>query len=232
MKVRRPKRNVSRIRRTSLVLLVLTVSLGIAATGCGTATPDSEPPNDVSGVKVVTTDYVNAPPEALREVLGVAMRLGMENPTDFSFPLVEEGHVTLRTTSADSAPISETGSAQDAFDALEIFDAAAAPKSPMESADRLVIETDSVRNLIADILWLPGNKSWQDTSDLNNEIFDFATAEAFKDAWAWGSEIDVSTGQIILTVNKLTPELAEGLVHRFGEAVVVREQAAPRSSTY
>jgi hypothetical protein len=177
-------------------------------------------------------------PEALRDIYGTAVTLGTENPDDFSVPTVSGDRVVLGTVGTAAATLASatTSTARDA--ALSTYlgartARATAAAGPTADTNKLLapkMSATSRNAFLSSTSFVQGRPSRTQTFAISNAVFDLQFDSRFKDAHIWQSEVDPLDGSVILSVQTLTPQLAQAIVAAYGvDAVHVRISPQPDS---
>lgn len=226
------------------VLAAVLVAGSTALTGCGATAVPAAPPSasasrDPSGLLVVPPEDYSIPgepiPAALDPAFTVASRLSYENPADFGIAAVEGDQVVLPVASELSEPIATATDRDARAAALLAYDREVRasfpphPSPPDLLGKRLKLTPERLRLFADQVRVTEGTVSRRDLQQLQERAVDLAVRPVF-DARFSSCGYDPEVGRVVLTVERLTPELAAALVEEFGtDAVAV--QIAPRPLT-
>lgn len=193
------------------------------------AKPTESPSTHPSGLRIIGPAPIDPVPDGVADIYGLAFRLAEENPRDFGYPQITDGRVILAGTS------DKTGGFAGVVDSVQRASAILAFLESTKSSDtdgiptdkKLPAEPDLADALTRGISFIDGSSSFADVRKLQDDVFDFAIIDKFADAGAWQTEVDVD-GEVILTVEELTGELANAVVSQFGaESLQVRIEKHP-----
>jgi len=207
--VKNPIQRRRAARRTlASAFTTLTAASAFVAT---TALPaNATPPVDTHGLTIVhaAADV----PGSLADAYAAAATVAMGAPDDFGYPSIDGNAVDLPTVSP--AAVALQTSPPDVVKAtLNGYAKGPAKKAGDPTPDK----APNLGSLLDHVvLTHPAHgKSVARLQEIGNQVFDLGQLPAFADAAVTESGIDAS-GHIILTVGRLTDNLAAGIVARFG----------------
>lgn len=166
------------------------------------------------------------------------MTLSTENPNDFSVPTVSGDRILLGTVGASAVTLASAATSTALDSALSTY--LAAHKSRATAAASLTADTNKLlapkmsattrAAFLSSASFVTDRPSRTQTLAISNAVFDLQFDARFKDAHIWQSEVDPLGGSVILSVQTLTPQLAQAIVAAYGvDAVHVRISPQPDS---
>lgn len=237
---REPSGAMSRAALAVVVVVVVT-----ALTGCGSAAAPAAPPSpsesrDPSGLVILPPDDLTvmatpvAVPDGLDPAYLFARMLAEDNPTDFGFSRIEGDHVLLPVTSALSQPLLKATDGDARKAALLAYDEQvrarfpAHPNPPDLLKKRLQLTPERLQQFADHVRVDAEPVSLSDADELRERATDLVIEPTYADAKAWESTYDEHLGKVVLTMERLTPQLATALVKAFGtDGVAVRLEPDP-----
>jgi len=216
---------------------VAVAAVGFALSGAAVSPGDdaSGSSRDPSGLLIVAGhDWVV--PAALRDAYGLANTLSVENPDAFGVPTVSGDRVRLAAAASSSSTLAGAATPDAVRRSLDAFLAqlAQAPAARGIANDKLRAPrmSDADRALFATSVAVEtGGRSRAQTYAMSDAVFDLQFDARYRDAHIWQSEVDPLDGTVLLSVEKLTPELAQAITTAYGTDSV-RVQVAPQPTSY
>jgi len=200
-----------RIRRWAGAVLV--IALLTACSRAPTVTTDA------SGLVVISDRRDEVVHEQVRDAYAAYDLLTESHPDDFGFASPNIDGVTVRV-----------GVVSDGARELLAAFALGRPPAPSLETDGGTEEAQkrelSLRGAAEQAIGLqaastPVTHSRRETEALRDEVIGWATDARFADAGIWMSEIERSTGMVVLGAEHLTPALASAIVDRYGTDRIV-----------
>lgn len=211
--------------------LLVVGAMVATAVSSGSAEPSSKVTEyrDPSGLLIVAGTRDPVVDERLRDAWAAYDALTERYPDDFGYasPIIESERIQVATRTEKGRSL------------LEAFGAGTPPR-PDDNAGAVSEEGSKRQEALTDAVARAGGlqaqaitsgSSRRDVEDVKDSLIGWSLDPAFADAGMWRTEIEKSTGKVILTAETLTPDLARAIVAVYGtERVIVEIEKDPQMS--